>query len=236
MSFGLLIIAAAAAAAPAKPKEALPPLGSRIVRPADLEQDDPGKLRSAFVSCVYAKQPALITTMLAASDPSTVDFKVMGFDASKMSSKLGLDSCLGKAMTGLPRGLKWTMNLATLRAMMLEAAYLSSYPSPPALLTALPPAQRRYVSGEAGIKSARELGDLADCIVHADPVRSDALLRTPAGSSLERSMAKALVPALVSCVPANQTVEMTVIAIRGFAADGLWTATLQPAETSKAPT
>ncbi|AXJ96720.1 MULTISPECIES: hypothetical protein [unclassified Sphingomonas] len=221
-----LALVPAGAAAQLKPEMQT---GSMIpVQPRAVEADQAGRIRKGFAQCVYRMgAKGAVVRLLTHSDPGTVDLKAAG--VSDLSRSLSMETCLGRELQADQSTLGYKFTPKVLRGMMMEEAYLSTFAVlPPRPATMTQAVDRTFVSTGDALSVARGLAEFADCVVFKDPEHADALLRTVPNSVAEKTAARALAPALGSCLTAGQTVALNAASIRVFMADGLWNRYVRP--------
>lgn len=196
--------------------------GTRVPLPPDtLATEKAGSVRKGFGRCIYQRHPDVAEGLLRNSDPAGIDFEAAGVPTDKLHDKLSLEFCMGLQARGNQAMLAVAMKPTTLRALLLEEAYLRKYRVAPVAASMTPAARRFFAAGDkAG--EARAMADFSDCLAEADTPGADRLLRTMPGSEEERAAARALAPTLGVCLTEGQTLTFTPHSIRAFAADGLW--------------
>ena len=199
--------------------------GSRLPEPVRLRpvQDDYALNVSAdFARCVWRHEQDKVLLLLENSDSHGIDLEAAGIRTSTIDKRFSMERCLELVMGPRNNTLYLTMPPLAFRRVMLETAYLESYPVSPAWLTAdFTPAERRFVFQQAR-PAAILLGLIADCLVAADPAAADALLRTQKNSDAEAMAVGAVAQHLGPCVPEGQTLELQIAHVRHFVAEGLW--------------
>ncbi len=200
--------------------------GSLIPHTVEYEKmamDRGRRAMARFATCVYKRNPKLVIRLLDSSDPMSIDFPAAGLTETNFQAKLGLESCLVDQAEA--DRIQMRVKPGVLHEMLTEPAYLAANPEPPTWLSTpfSSPARRFFATGTQ-LTLAQGLAQIADCMVTAAPIQSDALLRTKVASNEERTAAIALAPVLGGCLYQGQSLTLTPASIRGWAASGLWQA------------
>ncbi|WP_426255951.1 hypothetical protein [Sphingomonas sp. DC2300-3] len=203
--------------------------GSMIpVKPRAVDAEDAGYVRKGFARCIYrAGSKGAVNKILTHSDPATVDLKGAGI--TDLSGVLSMETCLGREVKSDQSMLGYRFTPKVLRVMLMEEAYLSAFASVPPRPSDMKEAvDRVFVSTGDELPVAHALAEFSDCVVFKDPDHADAVLRTVPNTEAEKTAARALAPALGSCLTAGQTVALNAASVRGFMADGLWNRYVRP--------
>ena len=219
LASGVLLACSASARAQIEPQEQT---GTRVPLPPDtLATEKAGNVRKGFGRCVYRRHPDVADALLRNSDPAGIDFEAAGVSTDKLHDKLSLEFCMGSQARGNQAMLGVAMKPTTLRALLLEEAYLGKYRAAP-VAASMTPAARRFFAAAEKEGEARAMADFADCLAETDTPAADRLLRTMPGSTEEETAARGLAPTLGACLTEGQTLTFTPHSIRAYAADGLW--------------
>jgi hypothetical protein len=199
--------------------------GSLIVRKPQVV--DPRKSALAlkgFAKCVYQTKRKFVESLLDHSDPITVDFNATGFSSSEFSKSLLVEECLRREIKAEQAALEYKFRPISLRARLLEEAYLDKFPrTPDAPAEGARVVDRKYVSAGTDLPRALALGEFSDCVVFKNSAGADALLRAQPRSEQELAAARLLGPALGACLVLGQKLVLRPPLIREIVADGLWT-------------
>lgn len=210
------------------PESAAPPIGSKIRPSAFAQNQDPidadtvRKMEKKMASCMVQSRAKLVVDLLSNSDQSAIDFDRLGIHPTRLQERLSMGSCLGSVS---PEDMTTTLrfSLGKLRSNLAEEVYLERYKTPLSRGSNWTEViGNRFIVNPEQASVSRLRGDFSDCMVFHDPAGADAMLRTPIGGPQERVAAQALVPALSKCFSDGDKLELTVSAIRSYAADGLW--------------
>lgn len=196
-------------------------LGSRIpVAPAKKDPVLDGAIRDQYVRCTYPSLKDKVDVLLRNSDPVTVDLEAAGIDTRLNFRDHQLRNCFVLEGDLVQASIAFTPH--AFRYMMLEGAYRRAIDELTDGHLAKVAAPRKYVTSGGALPTAKSLGTFSDCIAAQDPRGADRLLRTGSGTEAERAAATAMVPALSACIVEGQQLQLTMINIRSFAADGMW--------------
>lgn len=198
-----------------------------------LDADHAGQIDKEFARCVYRRNKDAVWEMLANSNALEIDTDVQlgvifredkpdRMEQAKLAKMYRVEECLGIA-SGAGRTMQSRISATRFRSMMAEEAYLASHKRPPVLSGNAEKSLPRFHSKDAvSAATVDGMAALVDCLTFTEAEKADALLRTPPGSSDERSAAIALAPTLGSCMTQGQTFKMTPLTIRALVADGMW--------------
>lgn len=213
---------------------------TRIAEPAFTKRDAlaPGVVRQIekrMARCIVQRQPAVVERLLAHSDATQAEFAAAGIKDGRLHEQLSLTSCLLSA--GDEEGAtELRFSFGKLRNNLAEEVYLRTNTQPlekaDARTEIIP---GRFISPKGEKTIARERGDFSDCIVYQASAEADAVLRTEVESAAEKAAVQRLVPALSKCLSSGRTIELTVSAIRSYAAAGLWARSYYHNPTRSAP-
>ncbi len=208
--------------------------GSRIpVKPTTVDPVLAGAIQKGFGRCIFRSMKDVSHSLMLHSDPLGVDWNAVGIKSGKFGSLKSVQKCLGDEITADQLALGMKFNDVTLRAILMEEAYLVRFSAAPSLPEgANEKTGRVFVSTGQDLLSAKGIGQFADCLVFNDTADADALLRTDPNTKLELEAARALGPALGACLIQGQTLSLTPTNIRAIVADGLWTRYVWPSEPS----
>ncbi len=199
-------------------------LGSRIAqKPETMDLDAARQMRKHFARCIYERHAKLADRYLVSSDPTDVDFDMLGIGSDDLHDQFSLSECLTRAMTINQSKVLMRFDQRLLRPLLAEEAYLKQNKQALSLTTdaEIYLSGRRFVSASMDTR-AKALGAFADCVIYQAPAVSDAMLRAKPASSDESKAVQALVPALSACIVEGQQVSLTADTIRSLVAEGLW--------------
>lgn len=203
------------------------PTGSRISKdPEAVEPQAARLIEKDFATCVFSRNPELVTDFLAKTDPGSTGLPDLGFPNDEVVEAFGMVDCLGDANRASQSDSSMAINVRRMRSLVAEEAYLARHDS--ALVISdggeevlsnrvFSSSNNAEVADDARVKAA-----IADCVIFNAPTHADALLRTAPASEAERQAVQALIPALSNCIVEGQEVTLTAVSIRAIVADGLW--------------
>lgn len=167
-----------------------------------------------LAACVYKRRPGYFDAVLATPPGSRAEGTILERAASVVSN------CMNSLNPAI------LMQHQQMRGAFAEMRYLATHPSPPAFASMPHPmiaiaaawTERRMDDEE---KTAILKHDFANCVVAADPVTADALLRTVPFSGDEEAVVSRLVPLLGGCLQANVKYKLDAPTLRALVAQAL---------------
>lgn len=215
------------------------PLNSRIKRgrqfPTDLRPNmvppekltKTGRQRSKvmlnqFSKCIYNRSKEDSLELLGKTDLGFSNFQQVGMDNSRALRIYGFQDCLGRVAYRQNSGVSLRFTPGGLRRWLIQEAYFDRYPDAPDWMKpGYEIAERSFPLSDSDLEVRAATG-LADCIVAGAPYEADYLYRTAAGSDEEKQAIDSLIPAISSCLPHGQQVQLSEDMLRTWLGEALW--------------
>lgn len=200
--------------------------GSRIKKKnTAIDPDLVRKMSKAMGTCMYKHHSDDADRLLVSSDLEQVDYARFGHKPRDLWKLFTMEYCAEQdAMRTTQEKVQINFDGTDIRRMVIEEAYLAANATPLVLdETATEKVADRIIVGAVPSAYLKTMTTFADCIVHKDAAKADAVLREDPATDEEMTAVKALLPALGACLPQGQQMEITPKIVRELVAEGLWT-------------
>jgi len=198
-------------------------IGSRFKRASETAGEiETRRLQRRVARCVYDRHEELSDKILAHSSFGRIDFTAIEVDPDDLFDALDVDRCIGRAMKHNTYSMHMRIRFSTLRNLLAEEAYLEANDDPLTLDAATPALLTNRYLYDSMSKRDSAIANMSDCLVHADPAGSHAVLAELPGSDGEGEAIEALSGALGKCLGSGASTGVSGSMIRQVLADGLW--------------
>lgn len=160
--------------------------------------------------------------LLARTDFGFMSPDQIGMTGEDIMNQHAISNCLERVALNTNSSVMLRMDVASLRRWYLQAAYFDRYEDGPNWVRPGLVAGERSFPISATNAAVRDAMVFADCVVAADPYGADFFFRTAAGTEQETASIQALVPAIGSCLPQGQELEIDPFSMRQWIGEGLW--------------
>jgi hypothetical protein len=216
------------AAAPPKIIEQRAETGSRLITKNPMpsitvDRHRAAMIRRATMQCVVERQGAVARRVVAASNEHGIDYATLGIPSSRINAALSIETCMERAMNQGERLIQWQVSDSTMRGLLTDALYRTTFKSLPTIdwaREAPRPVVSYSVNGQ--VKGASPSTMFGECIVQTAPQLSDQFVRSEPDSASEASAATAIVSSIEPCLQAGSTLSLQKAALRVILADALW--------------
>lgn len=225
-------ILAAVVAVPASAQRTFDPervdksaIGSRFkLAEVPVEHDKMRVFQKRIAKCAAIGNRKNARELLEKSDPERIDYDELSKEYDVFMEEFGIGRCIGRAMPASARMMRINFSGKTMRNLMAEEIYLYDNKKPIEIGEGEPEQlPNRYYTGGGPYMMAKIPAELADCIVHREPGKAHALLKSTPASKKEKAAAEALYPVVSDCLPGeDDEVSFSLAQLRAYVADGLW--------------
>lgn len=224
------------------------PLNSRIRRERQFPLEprsvfNPGQMSSVgrkrsrnmadqFARCLWSRSNEKGYDLLARTDYGFVNFQQIGLGGNRVMELYPIRTCLSRVANTQNSGVSLRYTADAMRRWYLQAAYLDLYADGPSwYVPGNAVAERTYPLSATNF-SVRVLMDFTDCVVTEDPHAADFYFRTTPDSDEEGAAIQQVMPALGTCLPAGQELELDPAMLRIWLGESLWHAARNSAPAS----
>lgn len=177
---------------------------------------------SQFSKCIFNRSREGSLDLLQKTDYGFATFEQIGLDNNKAPRIYGFKDCLSRVASTHGTGVQLRFSAASLRQWLIQQAYFDRHEESPGWVQpGIVITSRSYPLSEQQ-PSVQVPMAFADCVVGSDPYTADFFYRTTSGSGEEKRAIDGLMPALGSCLPQGQQVELSPPLLRVWLGEALW--------------
>jgi len=214
------------------------PLNSRIRRSRPFPTEprsfwQPGQLNEArrersrtmvdqLARCLWNRSNEDGLDLLARTDFGFQYFEQIGIPTGEVTEHYAIGTCMDRVARNANSSIMLRFTGPSMRQWYIQAAYFDRNEDGPEWIKPGLAIDERTYPLSANNPAVHASMDFADCVVAQDPHSADYFYRTAPQSDAEMEAIQALVPALGSCLPQGQEMEIDPTALRLWIGEGLW--------------